>query len=84
MFTAIAQLWSVIQGLGQLLRAFSLWLAKREVEKRDANVKNAAQALKHANEVEDDIERLKAKSEAACRLERLSDPKSDCAAPTDS
>ena len=51
---------------------------KRSVEKKKVEIEQAAQDLKKANEVTDDDQRLKAKSEAACKLEKASNPDADC------
>lgn len=66
------------KALGMLTDAIRAWKLKREVAKRNEEIQKAANALKAANKILDKEARINAKADALCRLEKLSNPKSDC------
>jgi len=68
----------VATAVSTLLKQVQDYLRKREAEKRAKAVKQAVEEIKKADEVMDDEQRLKAKADALCKLEKLTDPSSDC------
>jgi len=80
-FMALANLraiFSLVTGLISLVKG---WLAKIETDKLKKKLDEAAEKIKKANEIVDDKERLDAKAKAACELEKLANPSSDCDRP---
>ncbi len=68
-------------GWDLLIALYQAW-QKRQEEKKQQEVREQQQAaesaLEQANQIKDDNERLEAKAEAACKLERSINPRADC------
>lgn len=66
------------EGATSLWKAILTAIKAIEKKKEDKHVKEALKDLQDANQIEDEDERLKKKSDAACRLEKVINPGSDC------
>lgn len=77
----ISMLKSIVDAIKGVVAWIQEWMAKRALAKKHADIEQAGTELKQANEVKDDTDRLKAKADALCRLEKLANPASDCDKP---
>lgn len=74
----LSNLRAIFEGISAFYTWVKDWFAKREVEQKQEEIQKHADDLTKANEVENDQERVEKKVNAACELERLADPQSDC------
>lgn len=72
---------SIVSGIKAVIGWVQEWMAARALKKKQDEIQGAGDALKQANEVKDDTDRIKAKAAALCKLEKLANPSSDCDKP---
>lgn len=77
-FGALSAINAIISAIGALVTFLAAWWLKRQIVKKNEAVAAAAEKLKQADEVVDDSQRIKQKADAACELEKLANPGSDC------
>lgn len=78
----LIKLLSLVKTIFEMLKTAYLWVAvwlrEREQKKQAAKIDEAVEQIKDANKIEDDEQRLKEKSNAACKLEQAFDPNLKC------
>lgn len=77
----LGKVWDFVsRAVSYVFGVFQAWVERRRQAKELDRMKEAERKLKEANQIKDDEERLKRKAEAACELEKVLNPDSDCGA----
>lgn len=73
--SAIRWIWETAVSIYEWVTAY---FRKAEQEKEIEKAEEAVEQNERANQIQDDEQRLKEKADAACKLEKAINPKSDC------
>lgn len=69
---------SAISSVAGVIRSLMDAIKERAANKKKDQIDQAVDEITKANEITDDEQRLKAKQDAMCKLEKINDPNSDC------
>lgn len=73
-----SKLFSVVSQVLSLIRAAIDFFRKRAQEKKLEELRRLEEALKEANKIDNDDERVRKKAEVMCAIEKKRNPAADC------